>query len=1189
MRRTIRVSLFVIPVISGLLVLASSAMAQEFRASITGRVTDFTGGAVPAAKVVVTNSATNVATTTTTDENGIYTVFYLIPGQYTVSVEAQGFKRLIRGGIEVRVADRLTLDLRVEVGAIQQEVQVIAGAPLLETASASAGQVIDQRRISELPLSDGNPFTLERLAPGVSYVGDLKFSRPFDNGGSSDIVVNGAPGRNEFTLDGSPNMASGNRVAYVPPSDAVAEFKIASTAFDAQQGHTGGADINVALKSGTNAVHGTLYEFDRNTILNANDFFLNRAGKPTGVTRYNRYGGSLGGPVWLPRLYNGHNKTFFFFAYEGLRDAFPEPTQFTVPTLAEREGDFSALLPDIKIYDPRTATSSGGRIVRTPICSAQDTNGSCLPGTLNKIDPARISSIAKTYLKFYPLPNQPGDSTGKNNFISDNPRTDTFDSESVRIDHTLTNNQKFSVRFSRNWRRESRGSWTGMQNGIVPTGNFLFRINDGGSYDHLYTFSPTTLLDVRVGFSRFVEQNVRPSEGHFDAASLGFSSQTVALFHISQYLPRFSIDKFSELGDSAGNITTFNIYSLQPTLTKIVGSHSLRMGYDFRSYRENGMDRGASAGRYDFNNDFTRLNDNSSGGTFGQGLAAFLLGQPTGGAIDQNPGRSNQTLFHAVFFQDDWKLSRKLTLNLGLRYEIEPGTTERYNRNLRGFDLTTPSPIQDAAVAAYAAAYATNPLAGLPVPSDFHVLGGPLFAQPGERGFWNADLHNLQPRVGAAYQINSRTVLRGGWAIFGIPFVASGGLGINQQGFSQSIQLIPSLDTGLHFRADLFNPFPGEAVAPPGSSMGLATFIGRGIGFTPLDRPNQKSQRWDLNIQRELPGQWLLEVSYVGNKGYDQTVGTELDAIPRQFLSTSRSRDNLNVNFLSTKFPNPFRGLASGSSFNIVTTLDRSQLLRSFPQYTSISSQRNDGSSIYHSGQLRVEKRFTQGYTLLASYTWSKLLEQNSLLNSTDTELEKRISTDDITHRLAMSGIWEFPFGRGRKWASSSPAFINHIVGGWQIAAIFQVQSGRPIGWGSQYYDGDPSQLRATINGSSLDSTFDKSGFYFHDDTVKKNGVDDPGKQRSDERIKLSNNIRYFPSRLPNFRGQGLDLWDISLIKNGVLTERVKLQLRGEFLNAFNHPQFSDPKLDPTSSDFAKVTSQNNLPRNVQIGLKLTF
>ncbi len=1163
----------------GVLTVVGPAPAQEFRGSITGQVTDATGAAVPGAQVTVTHTTTNTSTSTTTDATGNYTALYLTPGEYSVSVEAKGFKKLDRRGIEVRVADKLTLDLQLEVGAVREEVRVEASAPLLETASASSGQVIDQRRISELPLSDGNPFVLERLAPGIAYTGDLKFSRPFDNAGTSSIVVDGAPGGNEFSLDGSPNMANGNRVAFVPPSDAVAEFKIVTTAFDAQQGHTGGADVNVALKSGTNNLHGTLYEFDRNTVLNGNDFFLNRSGKPKGVTRYNRYGGSVGGPVWLPRLYNGRNKTFFFFDYEGLRDAFPEPQQFTVPTVAERNGDLSALSSQgIRIYDPATAVllTSGpnkGRVQRSQIqCN----------GTLNVICPNRLSRITQAYLEFYPLPNQPGDATGKNNFISDNPRSDTFNSETARVDHTLSGKQKLFVRFTRNWRRESRGSWTGVQNGIVPTGNFLFRVNDGANYDHLYTFSPSTLLDVRVGFSRFLEQNVRSSEGNFDPATLGFSAQTVTLFNRSHYFPRFAIEKFSDLGDTAGNLTTFNIYSVQPTLTKILGGHSLRIGYEFRAYRENNMDRGAAAGRYDFNTDFTKGPlDNSSSASIGQGLAAFLLGQPTGGVIDQNPGRSNQTLFHAAFFQDDWKVSRRLTLNLGLRYEVEGGTTERYNRNLRGFDLTSPSPIEAAAVAAYA----RNPIPEVPV-SNFHVRGGALFAQPWNRGFWKPDYDNFQPRIGVAYQINEKTVLRGGWGIFGIPFIISG---INQQGFSQSIPITPSIDTGLTFRANLFNPFPGETALPPGSSQGLATFIGRSISFTPLGRENGKSQRWDVSIQRELPGQWLLEAAYVGNKGYPLGVGTELDPVPRQFLSTSRFRDQNTIDFLTTKFPNPFFGLAPGAGLNIVTTVDRSQLLRPFPQYTGIGSQRNDGSSIYHSGQLRAEKRFVHGYTLLASYTWSKLLEQNSLLNSTDTQFEKRISTDDITHRVVVSGIWEFPFGRGRKWGTNWHGIINQVLGGWQTGAIFQAQSGRPIGWGNRFYSGDPSQLRATITGSAVDGTFDKSGFYFHDAAVQTNGVDSPSKQRDDNRIKLSDNIRYFPSRLPNFRGQGLDLWDISLIKSFLVTERVRLQFRGEFLNAFNHAQFNDPNLDPTSSDFSKVTSQNNLPRNIQLALKLTF
>jgi hypothetical protein len=321
-------------------------------------------------------------------------------------------------------------------------------------------------------------------------------------------------------------------------------------------------------------------------------------------------------------------------------------------------------------------------------------------------------------------------------------------------------------------------------------------------------------------------------------------------------------------------------------------------------------------------------------------------------------------------------------------------------------------------------------------------------------------------------------------------------------------------------------------------------------------------------------------------------VGTELDALPRQFLSTSRSRDTsmqATIDFLSTKFKNPFLGLAPGSGLNIFNTVDRSQLLRPFPQFSSIGSQRNEGSSIFHSGQLRAEKRFSGGYSLLASYTWSKLLEQNSLLNSTDTQLEKRVSGDDITHRVVVSGIWELPFGARHRWGANWRGPLNQIFGGWETGVIFQAQSGRPLGWGNLFYAGDPSQLRATMAGSAVDRAFDRSGFYFHDLLVQKNGVDDPAKQRGDNRIKLSNNIRYFPSRLPNFRGQGLNLWDISLIKKLSITERLHLQFRGEFLNAFNHAQFNDPNLDPTSSDFAKIKSQNNLPRNIQLGLKLAF
>ncbi len=1175
----------------------SIAPAQEFRGSISGRITEASGAAVPGAQVIVTSVATSTSTSTTTNEAGDYTVLYLTPGIYTVSVEAKGFKRAVRQNIEVRVADKLALDLRLEVGEVAETVNITADAPLLESTSASAGQVIDRRRISELPLSDGNPFVLSRLAPGIAYVGDLKFSRPFDNAGTASIVADGAPGRNEFTLDGVPNMASGGgvgRVAFVPPADAVQEFKVETASFDGQQAHTAGATVNVTLKSGSNQLHGTIYEFVRNDVLSANDFFINRtnlAANPSrdrdrdgkadrDPLRYNRYGFTVGGPIWLPKKvfgpfgYDGRNRSFFFFAFEKLDDVFPEPGLFTVPTLKMRNGDFSELLPSIVIYDPATARQEGSRVRRDPF-----------PG--NIIPPGRISAIAKNYLSYYPLPNQPGSAQGVNNFISGNPRTDRFHSESFRFDQTLSDKQRFFVRYTHNNRVESRGNWTGVVNGIRPTGNFLFRINDGGAFDYVYNFSPTVVLNSRVGFSRFNEPNIRQHQGAIKPASLGFPSQVAALFGPEEYLPRFEISGYSVLGDSVGGGSTHNIYAVQSTLTKITGRHSLRFGYDFRSYRENGFGAGHAAGRYDFANTFTRGPlDNSAGAAVGQSLASFLLGQPTGGLIDRNAARSNQTLYHGMFFHNDWKVTSKLTLNLGVRYEYEGATNERFNRNTRGFDLTASSPIEAAAKAAYAA----NPIPEIPVAS-FQVKGGLLFANADNRNFWDPDKNNVQPRVGVAYQLNDKTVLRGGWGIFTVPFVIAA---VNQPGFSQSTPIVASVDNGLTFLANLANPFPNGVLSPPGASLGLATFLGQSVSFVPVEGvKNTQAQRWSFGIQRELPGNWLLELQYVGNHGYDGVVGVSINGVPRQYLSTSTFRDQnmINtINFLTATVTNPFRGLVPGTGLN-GATVQRQQLLRPFPHFTGVSTIRNDASSDYHSGQLRAEKRFSRGYTMLISYTWSKFLEKASLLNETDTKFERRFSDADIPHRLVVSGIWELPFGRGRKWGSNWNRAVDVVLGGWQVQGIWNWQSGRTnLTLGNVYYNGDITKLKTKIKSSNVDGTvFDTSGFYFSDAAVQTNGVVDPAKQRADSRIQLSGNIRLLPSRWAGFRSQGLNLWDLSVSKNFSFTESIKLQLRGEFLNAFNTPVFNNPNLDPRAANFGKVTSQNNLPRNVQIGLKLIF
>ena len=1170
-----------------LLCVPTVALGQAFRGTVSGTVTDPSGAAVPGARLTLTDVATNASLTTETNGEGHYSIPYIPPGRHKLQVEAAGFQPVVHENVEVRVGDKLTLDLKLEVGQATETVTVSGDStPLLESSSASMGQVIDRRRISELPLPDGNPFTLARLAPGVAFtdVNNLRFTRPFDNGGTSNISTNGTGSQgSEFTLDGVPNNAAfGRQVAYVPPAEAVQEFKVTTSSFDAQQGHSAGAHIEVTLRSGANRPFGSIYWFNRNEVLAGNEFFINsnpncerdengKCKRPP--LRYNRYGATFGGPVMLPRfgeggpsLWSGKDKLFFFFAYEGLRQVTPATSFLTVPTLAQRNGDFSALLAQgITIYDPARAEQlPNGQVQRQPIQCG---------GRINVICPERISPIGRAILSYYPLPNLPGDAQGRNNLIAPQPRTDNFHSESYRVDYVINETQRMFVRYSHNRRQQHTEGFTGVINGVDPTTTDTFRVNHGVAVDHVYTITPSTILNMRAGLTRFESFGTRASEGVFNPASLGFSPQTTAFFGDANYFPQFTISNFATLGGPLFQFTGYDVYSFQPTVTKIVGDHSFRTGYDFRVYRINDYPQRHAAGLYVFDASqvATRQFSNSPAAPIGQELAAVLLGLPAGpsnnpGQIDRNATRNNQLLYHGLFIQDDWKVTRRLTLNLGLRWEMESPTTERFNRNIRGFDFDSPSPIEAAARAAYAA----NPIPQVSVDA-FRVRGGLLFANENNRGFYEADKNNFQPRLGFAYQINSKTVLRGGFAMYSIPFYIDG---VQQPGFSQATQIVPTLNAGLTFIATLANPFPSGVLEPPGASQGLGTFLGRDISFVPLERSNPQSRRYELSLQRELPGRVVVDLAFVRNVNYDQIVPIELNPVPRQYLTTLNRRDPTVDNFLTAQVPNPFRGLLPGTGFN-GATIERQQLLRPFPQFGSISTERYDGRSFYNAGQLRVERRFAQGFTLTGAYTFSKLIEELSLLNPTDTSYERRISRDDYPHRVVVSGLYELPVGKGRRFLSGAGRLLNLLVGGYQFGGVYQYQSGRPLALGNLAYFGDPNVLVTDIDSSTVGSSnrvFDTSGFF-------SPGVD----------IRLRNNVRTFPSRLPRFRSQSIGWLDFSVLKNFPLTETVRMQLRAEFLNATNTPLFGEPNLDPNNTNFGRVTSQVNLPRNIQVGLRLTF
>src|SRR5882672_2860594 len=842
------------------------ASAQEFRGSITGKVTDPNGAVVPGASVVLKNVATNTTATVVTNADGGFDFPLVQPGKYSLTVTAQGFSSATRDGIEVRVADKLTLDVQTQAAGVTGMVTVISDTAL-ETGSVSTGTVIERRQIAELPLSEGTAYQLATLAPGVVYTGNPQFTAPISNGNLAAFRSNGAPAQNQITLDGSPNYAFDFAVGFSPPADAVQEFKIQTNAFDAQQGYSAGATVNVAVKSGTNTPHGSVYYFDRNRSRAANNFFSNRSGQGRPVRTYHRFGGVLNGPVYIPKLYDGRNNTFFLFSYERLLDNTAEPQAFTVPTAAMRNGDFSALIVDptninsldssgvprnTVIYNPFSGTTSGSNVVRTSF--GCPTSGA-VPAGCNIIPSSFFNPVAVALLKYYPMPNTTGIANGTQlNYFSNVIRHEKYRAWLTRIDHKISDQQSIFAKYYHSFNPEDRYDWaqdsqSSFINGTSITQGFEDRTNDGGNVDYTNSLSSSMVFDLRVSFNKFTQER-HPGAG-FDPATLPFSAQALAAFRGYQYFPMIEIRNLdairpirANLGSmrsdwNSGRLRPFMMGSVQPTMTKIFGNHTTKFGWDLRIVRENFISNGYRGSRLFFDGLYTAPASNSSTAlrnAYGRDIAAFLLGTPSAGSgstasqLDNAINYSVQSVYNGFFFHDDWRVTPKLTLNLGLRYEVEGGLSERYNRIQRGFDLTATSPIDAAARAAYTTAFNANPANFLLTPDKFRVLGGYTYADSSNRAAWTTDRGNYEPRIGISYAVNQKTVVRGGFGIFMAPHQSEiQGLGL-QQGFAGTTPFVATNNNGLSFVASLANPFPSGAAASPGASQGLLTGTGIDVG-----------------------------------------------------------------------------------------------------------------------------------------------------------------------------------------------------------------------------------------------------------------------------------------------------------------------------------------------------------------------
>ncbi|MCL4401441.1 MAG: carboxypeptidase-like regulatory domain-containing protein, partial [Acidobacteria bacterium] len=720
--------------------LVSTAFAQDTRGTLLGRVSDSSGAMVPGVEVKAVNAETGITTTGRTNEAGNYVIPYLLPGIYTVQAEFTGFKRYARENVQVRVNDSVTVNIELSPGNVSETVEVTATTPLLEASSASVGQVIDQRRIAELPIVAGNPFQLLQLSPGVVNTTNLRIRNLSAPNATSQIATDGnAQYSNEFTIDGTPNVrtapfeGSSNQVAFIPPSTAVSEFKVQTVTYDAALGHTPGAVINVSTTSGTNRIRGDLHEYFRNRVLDAKDFFQNRSGQEIPVYQNNRYGFSAGGPVWIPRAYNGRNRTFWFYAHEQHRFSYPTPSTGTVPTAAELAGDFSGLLkigPQYQVYDPATIRpASGGRFSRSPF-----------PG--NMIPASRVAAAAKSLAALWPQPNLPGTIDGRNNYFAAAQSSRNRHYQHIgRLDHAFSESHRVFVRFHYDWFEEVKND--NFQN--IANRTIHNRTNHGAAIDDVIVFSPAFLLNLKYGFTHFEFPERRASRG-VDLSKYGFSRSLLALTDPARVaLPNTSIDGLSGFGTGPDRTMSHITHSLGATFTRLVGSHTMKWGVDFRVDRPfaDNFASGVSPS-LSFSTNWTRGPvDNSPSSPFGQGLASFLLGIPTGGSMQRlSGGYAMQSKYMALFFQNDYKVTHKLTLMAGVRYDYESPLTERFNRSVNQFDFAATNPIEAAARAKYAAA----PIPELP-PAQFQAKGGLLFAGGNRsRGFWGADRNNIMPR-----------------------------------------------------------------------------------------------------------------------------------------------------------------------------------------------------------------------------------------------------------------------------------------------------------------------------------------------------------------------------------------------------------------------------------------------------------
>lgn len=1137
-----------------------SLLAQETRAIITGTVSDPQGAAVPAAKLEIRNLETNVTTATQTNGSGIYTSPPINPGQYAVTVTAAGFKAAVEN-MELRSSDRKAIDFKLQLGAASETVSVTAEAPLLDNVTGSRSNTINQSLVESVPTYAKDVFQLARYSAGSTGGTTV---RPFDGGDNGVSILGGT--NNEVLLDGSPNTyreSTGAANTISPPPDAVGEVKIITNVYDAELGRTGGGVVSVSIKSGSNQYHGSVSWLMRNPALNANTFEANATGAPNASFRSNEPGLELDGPFRIPGLYNGKNRSFFTYAVDVYRDNRPTGNTLTSPTDAERKGDFSHTYVSgtsgaaIAIYDPLTTMQNAdGSYTRQPF-----------PGGI--IPANRINPIAASIAKFYLSPTQIAARTQPNVGIYPNYDHEPFDSHVFRFDHKISGNESLFVTITRDLRGQTNGGGAGLpafqaQKTDYASNSFEhYRGNIAAGINLTSVLSPSLVNTARASWNRHVFAIKYYALG-YDPAQLGFpSSLTKQLQDVA--FPQISVSNYFTLGGGSGTLNFSNNFVAGDTLTKVWGKHTLKFGGEFRNLMNNQSSPpssfvvSATAG-------FTQANPLVANAQSGDAMASFLLGYPSAVSSAFNSFPAQGQHYYSGFAQDDWRLARKLTLNLGVRYEYESPITDRFNEAIRGFDPGTSTHIGSASGPA--------------------VTGGLLFASSSNRLPYKRDLNNFAPRIGFAYQVMEKMVIRGGW---GITYTPTADVAPTT-GFSYSTApstsvsaagIVPLTTAGCSGAScgTLSNPFPTGILAPPGSSLGLQTNLGQGISFISPNRAMPYSHIVSVGVQYQLPFRSVIEVSYNGRFGRDLPTSYNRDSV------TFAQYQQYGAALTGTSVPNPYAGLLPGTSLNGATVTLQQSLLP-FPQYTGITENNMPlGTSKYNSVVFQFEKRLSHGLSVSLNGTFGKSTTYSSYLNNGMDAPGQFITRDGGTPPRTINLIFTYT----EEVFKNQNRLLKTALNGWQVSGYTQWISGALLGVSGAYSTGlDPKLADPTFKRWFNTCTLNQNN------NLRQNCASDTEPVAWLIQKPFTLNTQPVP-QWNDFRGRAVPEVSLSFFKRFAIRERLKLELRMDADNATNQPTFGAPNTTATSSLFGVTTLTQGFsyssvsPRQIQLGAKISF